>query len=151
MLRNTLYADFLPMTLGAAAQGGSFSLPAGIGKVSFVSRAELADAIAAATVAPSLAKDIYELTGQVAHNYHEVAKAVSEVTGKTIRYEPTSEDAYSQLLQGHGLPEWLARAMGNMYSAVAAEKFNRVSNDFAALVGHPPRPLACLAQELFAA
>lgn len=151
LLRNTLYADFLPMTLGAAAHGGSFSLPAGTGKVSFVSRAELADAIAAAAVAPALAKDIYELTGQIAHDYHEVAEAVSQVTGKAIRYEPISEDTYARMLQGHGLPEWLARAMGNMYSAVAAEKFNRVSNDFAALVGHPPRPLACLAQELFAA
>jgi NAD(P)H dehydrogenase (quinone) len=62
LLRNTLYADFLPMTVGAALQTGAFQLPAGSGRASFVSRDELAEAIAAATVAPALAKDTYELT-----------------------------------------------------------------------------------------
>ncbi|MER2518837.1 MULTISPECIES: hypothetical protein [Candidatus Accumulibacter] len=38
----------------------------------------------------------------------------------------------------------------HLYSAVAADKCARLSTDFAALVDHPPRPLACLAQELFA-
>jgi NAD(P)H dehydrogenase (quinone) len=52
-------------------------------------------------------------------------------------------------LAGYGLPGWLARALANMYSAVATGKFDHVGNDFAALVGHPPRPLACLVQELF--
>jgi NAD(P)H dehydrogenase (quinone) len=149
LLRNTLYADFLPMTLGAALETGSFQLPAGKGKASFVSRDELAQAIAAAAAAPALAKDIYELTGQAAHDYHEVADSLARVTGKPIRYQPVSEDAYAEALAAHGLPAWLARALANMYSAVAAGKFDRVGNDFAALVGHPPRPLACLVQEMF--
>lgn len=148
-LRNTLYADFLPMTLGPALESGTLRLPAGTGKTSFVSRDELAQAIAAAAAAPALAKDVYELTGQATHDYHEVAAAVAQVTGKPVRYEPVSEDAYAEALAAYGLPAWLARALANMYSAVAAGKFERVSNDFAALVGHPPRPLACLVQELF--
>lgn len=149
LLRNSLYADFLPMAVGAAPQTGSFQLPAGPGKASFVSRDELAEAIAAAAVAPALAQGIYELTGQATHDYHEVAAAVAKATGKTIRYEPVSEDAYAEGLAAYGLPAWLARALANMYSALAAGKFDRVGNDFAALVGHPPRPLACLVQELF--
>lgn len=149
LLRNTLYADFLPMTVGAALQSGGFQLPAGTGRASFVSRDELGAAIAAAALAPKLAKKVYELTGQATHDYHEVAAAVTKATGKPIRYEPVSEADYAQALAAHGLPAWLAQALANMYSAVAAGKFDRVSNDFAALVGHPPRPLACLVQELF--
>lgn len=151
LLRNTLYADLLPMTLGPALQTGTFNLPAGNGKTSFVSRDELAEAIAAATLAPALAKPIYELTGQATHDYHEVAAAVAKVTGKAIHYEPAGEAGYAQALAGYGLPDWLAQALANMYSAVAVGNFDRVSNDFAALVGHPPRPLACLVQELFGA
>ena len=151
LLRNPLYADYLPMTAGAALDSGVFHLPAGNGRASFISRAELAEAIAAAAVAPRLAKDVYELTGQATHDYHDVAAAIAKASGKPVRYEAVSEDAYAQALAGHGLPAWLARALANMYSAVAAGKFDRVTNDYAALVGHPPRPLACLAQELFGA
>lgn len=149
LLRNTLYADLLPMTVAPALQGGSFNLPACTGKTSFVSRDELAHAIAAAALAPALAKQVYELTGQATHDFHEVAAAVSKVSGKPIRYEAVSEAAYAGALAAHGLPDWLALALANMYSAVAAGNFDRVSNDFAALVGHPPRPLACLVQEMF--
>lgn len=149
LLRNPLYADFLPMTVGPALQSGVFHLPAGSGRASFVSRDELAEAIAAAALAPALAQGVYELTGQAAHDYHEVAAAVAHASGKPVRYEPVSEDAYAEALAAHGLPVWLARALANMYSAVAAGKFDRVGNDFAALVGHPPRPLACLVQEMF--
>ena len=151
LLRNTLYADLLPLAVGAAARGGSFSLPAGEGRTGFVSRGELAEAIAAAAAAPALAKDTYELTAQVTHDFHEVAAAVSQATGKAVHYQPVPQDDYARTLQGQGLPPWLAQAMAGLYAAVAAGKCNRVSNDFAALVGHPPRPLACLAQELFAA
>ena len=150
LLRNPLYADYLPMTAGAALQSGVFQLPAGGGRASFISRAELAEAIAAAAIAPRLAKDVYELTGQATQDYHGVAAAIAQAGGKPVRYEPVSEDAYALALEGHGVPAWLARALANMYSAVAAGKFDRVTNDYAALVGHPPRPLACLAQELFA-
>lgn len=151
LLRNTLYAESLPMTVGVAAQVGSFSLPAGSGRASFVSRSELAEAIAAAAVAPALAKDTYQLTGQAAHDYHEVAAAVSRATGKAVRYHPVSGEEYAGTLQQLGLPQWLAQAMSGLYAAVAAGRLAHVSNDFAALVGHPPRPLGCLAQELFAA
>lgn len=34
-------------------------------------------------------------------------------------------------------------------SGGVAGSSDRVRNDFAKLVGHPPHPLACLAQELF--
>lgn len=149
LLRNPLYADYLPMTVGAGLESGVFHLPAGNGRASFITRDELAEATAAAALAPRLAKTVYELTGQATHDFHEVAAAVAQAAGKALRYEPVSEDAYAEALAGYGLPAWLARAMANMYSAVAAGKHDRVTNDFAALVGRPPRPLACLAQELF--
>lgn len=149
VLRCTLHADCLPMAVGDAARGGIFRLPAGNGRASFVCREELAQAIAAATLAPALAQDVYELTGQTTHDYGEVAAAIAQACGKPVRYEPIAPEDYARTLADYGLPGWLASAPANIYAAVAAGKFARVSNDFAALVGHPPRPLACLVQELF--
>lgn len=149
VLRNPLYADYLPMAVAPGLESGVFYLPAANGRASFISRDELAEAIAAAALAPRLAKTIYELTGQATHDYHEVAAAVVQASGKALRYEAVSEDGYSEALTAHGLPAWFARALANMFTAVAVGKHDRVTNDFAALVGRPPRPLACLAQELF--
>ncbi|EXI82273.1 MAG: Quinone oxidoreductase 2 [Candidatus Accumulibacter appositus] len=118
-LRNPLDADLLPMTLASALKSGVFQLPAGAGRVSFVSRAELAEATAAAALAPALARNVNELSGEATHDYHEVAAAVAYASGRPIRYQPVSEDAYAAALAATGVSGWLAR------------------------------PLACLAQELF--
>ena len=151
ILRNGMYADFLPMTFAGALNSGLLQLPAGEGRVSYLSRNELAAAIAAATVAPRLEKRIYELTGQTAHDYHDLAARVGTATGKTLRYEPVGEDAYAGVLAGVGMPAWLARAMANMFTAVAAGRLARTTNDFAALVGHPPKSIDCLIAEFFRA
>jgi len=151
LLRNGMYADLLPMTFAGALWSGVLQLPAGEGKVSYLSRNELAEAIAAAAVAPRLEKRVYELTGQTAHDYHDIVAKVGVATGKTLRYEAVSEDVYAQALEGAGLPAWLARAFANMYTAVAENRLARSTNDFAALVGHPPKSIDCLVAEFFRA
>ncbi|HJV27297.1 MAG TPA: SDR family oxidoreductase [Aromatoleum sp.] len=151
ILRNGLYADFLPMTLASALQTGVLRLPAGTGKVSFISRNELAEAIAAAALAPRLEKGLYELTGQTSHDFTEIAAKVGAATGKPLRYEAIGEDEYAQLLEQAQMPAWLARAMATMYTAASENRFARCSNDFAALVGHPPKSIDCLVAEFFRA
>src|SRR3569833_893852 len=141
ILRNPLYADYLPMTVGGALESGVFYLSAGGGRASFLSRDELAEAAAAAAIKDRLDKNIYELTGPAVHTYHDVAAAVSRFTGKPIRYLAVPEDAYAEALAGYGVAPWMARALANMYSAVAAGHFDRFSDDYARLVGHAPRTL----------
>lgn len=151
LLRNGLYADFLPMLFGAALESGVLHLPAGRGRLSYVSRDELAAAAAAAALAPKLERAVYELTGQVAVDFDEIAARVAAATGRAIRYEAVSEDGYAAALVAQGMPEWFGRALANMFTAVAQGRFSRTSNDFAALVGHPPKSLDCLIAEGFRA
>lgn len=141
ILRNPLYADYLPMTVGGALESGVFHLPAGGGRTSFLSRDELARAAAAAASKDRLEKTVYELTGPAVHTYHDVAAAVSRVTGKPVRYQAVSEDAYVEALANYGVPPWLACALATLYAAVAAGHFDRIGDDYARLVGHAPRTL----------
>jgi NAD(P)H dehydrogenase (quinone) len=39
--------------------------------------------------------------------------------------------------------------MANMFTAAAQNRFATTNNDFAALVGHPPKSLDCLVAEFF--
>jgi len=150
-LRNGLYADLLPMNFAGALRDGVLRLPAGDGRVSYLSRNELAEAIAAAVLAPRLAKQIFELTGQTAHDYRELAAKVGAATGRALHYEAASEDAYRAGLETQGLPAWLQRALANMYAAAAEQRFARTTHDFAVLVGHPPKSIDCLVAEFFRA
>lgn len=141
ILRNTLYADFLPMTVGTAIESGVFYLNAGLGKTTFLSRDDLGEATAAAALAEVGAKEIYELTGDTAHSYADVASVVSNATGKPIRYQAVAEADYAKALARYGVPEWMAIALANMYTAVAQNRFAIVTGDFAKLTGHAPRTL----------
>lgn len=141
LLRNTLYADFLPMTVGGALDSGVFYVSAGAGRVSFLSRDELAEAAAAAALKERLEKTVYQLTGPATHTYNDVAAAVAKAVNKPVRYQAVTEDAYAQALAGYGVPAWMARAVANMYSAVATGHFDYVTDDFALLTGHAPRTL----------
>ncbi|MFO1320775.1 MAG: SDR family oxidoreductase [Burkholderiales bacterium] len=149
ILRNTLYADFLPMTVGAGLETGVFHLPAGTGRTTFLSRNELAEAIAAAVVAPTLGKGLYELTGSTAQDYAAVASTISRVTGKPLRYEPVSEEVYAHMLERYGVPGWMSKALANLYTAVAGGRFATVSQDFMLLTGRAPIALETTVTELF--
>ena len=137
IVRNTLYADDLCLQVAPDMQQDVLRLPAGDGAVSLVSRNELAQAIAAAALAPRLDKRVYTLTGQASARY---AEAVQDVP----------VDDYIRDLIDHGLPAWFAAALGDMFRCVGEGRFAATTCDFAALVGHPPKSLDCLIHEFYA-
>jgi NAD(P)H dehydrogenase (quinone) len=104
VLRNTLYADDLRYLAEPALTHGVLRLPAGAGRVSLVSRDELAQAIAAATLAPRLDKRVYELTGQAAFPYADIAARIARVSGRPLAYEAVSADAYAGALSPEVCP-----------------------------------------------
>jgi len=150
VLRNTLYADDLRQLAEPALARSVLRLPAGTGRVSLVSRDELAQAIAAAALAPRLDKHMYELTGQTALDYADIAARIARVSGRPLSYEDVSAEAYTGSLVAQGVPGWFASALTERFVSVAAGRLAATSSDFAALVGHPPKSLDCLIHEYFA-
>lgn len=150
LLRLPLYAEGLAMIAGLALEGGVLYLPAGKGAASLVSRDDLAQAIAAAALAPRLDKQVYELTGQVAADYASIATKIARASGRSLVYKAVQETDYIAALVKHGLSIWLATALAKLFAAVAEGRMAATGNDFAALVGHPPKSLDCLIHEHFA-
>lgn len=149
VLRAAPYADLLPATFAAALADGVLRLPAGDGKLTYVSRDDLAEAIARAVLAPRLEKPLYALTGQTAHDCAELAAKVGRALGRPLRYECDTAEASAKALEAQGVPAGQARAIVSRYQA-AAGRPGVTTNDFAALVGHPPRSIDCLVAEFFA-
>jgi uncharacterized protein YbjT (DUF2867 family) len=143
ILRDSLYADFLPMmTVDGAIRG-----PAGDGRVSAVAQADIAEAAEAVLLDPdSHAGATYDLTGPEALTFDEVAAVVSDVTGVPTRYQPeTLDEAYASRAS-YGAPDWQVDAWVSTYTAIAAGELATVSDAVPRLTGHPATSLRELLQ-----
>lgn len=141
LLRDSLYADFLPyMTVDGAIRG-----PAGDGRVAAVAQDDIADAAVAVLRDPQAhVGATYDLTGPEALTLAEVAQVVMEVTGTPVRYEPeTLEEAYASRAS-YGAPDWQVDAWVSTYTAIAAGELARVSDAVDRLTGHAATSLADL-------
>lgn len=142
-LRDSLYADFLPMmTVDGAIRG-----PAGDGRVAAVAQDDIADAAVAVLTDPKPHVGAsYDLTGPEALTLDEVAQVVTEVTGVPTRYEPeTIEQAYASRAS-YRAPDWQVDAWVSTYTAIAAGELATVSDAVPRLTGHPATSLRELLQ-----
>jgi len=134
VLRDSLYADFVPMmTVDGAIRG-----PAGDGRVAAVAQDDIADVAVVVLSDPDPhAGATYDLTGPEALTLAEVAHVVTEVTGRLVRYEPeTLEQAYASRAS-YGAPDWQVDAWVSTYTAIAAGELAAVSDAVERITGHP--------------
>ncbi|WP_397546501.1 SDR family oxidoreductase [Rhodothermus marinus] len=138
-LRNNLYAETLLMVAPVALQTGVLQLPAGDGRVGFVAREDCARIAVAVLLDPAHEGKIYEVTGPEALGYAEAAAILSELSGRPVRYEPVSPEAYRQAMAAAGLPDFVIDAMTSMYQGVAQGVFDLVSSAVQDVTGRAPQ------------
>lgn len=141
-LRDSLYADFLP---GMVGPDGVLRGPAGDGRVAAVSQEDIAAVAAAVLRDPaSHTGATYDLTGPQALTLTEIAAAISEITGREVRYHPeTVEEAYASRA-AYGAPDWQVEAWVSTYTAIAAREMAAVSSSIPKILGRPATSLAAV-------
>jgi NAD(P)H dehydrogenase (quinone) len=140
-LRDNLYIDFLALLAGP---DGVIRGPAGNGRVAAVTRDDIADVAAAVLLDGGAGHDgrAYDMTGPEALTLDEIAKELSQATGRTITYHnETLEEAYASRAQ-YGAPDWEVAGWVTTYAAIANGDLDQVSGDVEAVSGHPPMRLA---------
>jgi uncharacterized protein YbjT (DUF2867 family) len=118
------------------AQGGIF-LAAGDAGTSFISVDDIA-AVAAAAFDEALFGAELNLTGPTALDHHQVAKIISEASGRQIQYQALTEEAMLQGARDQGLPEAAVQYMGILYNAVRSGWMAAITGDVQRLIGRPP-------------
>jgi NAD(P)H dehydrogenase (quinone) len=138
-LRDNLYADFLPLMVGA---DGVIRGPAGDGRAAMVAQDDIADAAVAVLRDPAPhAGRTYDLTGPEALTLAEAAATVTAVTGRDVRYhDETLEEAYASRAS-YGAPDWQVDAWVSTYTSMASGELAAVSPDVPRLTGHPATSL----------
>lgn len=134
-LRSSLYADFVPFFTG---EDGVIRAPAGDGKVSWISRDDIADTVVVALLTDRFGGEALENTGPEALDLHETAAVLSRVTGRAISYVEETEEMAWESRRPSGAPDWEIAGWISSYLAIANGELSTVSDTVARLTGNPP-------------
>lgn len=141
ILRNGWYTENYAGQLAQSAASGELVASVGDGRVSSASRKDFAEAAAVVLTEPGHLGNIYELSGDVAWDYTELAAAISTVTGTDVAYRAVTPEEHAALLTAAGLDEgtigFVVALDGNTRDGLLGE----TSGDLGRLIGRPTTPL----------
>jgi uncharacterized protein YbjT (DUF2867 family) len=127
---------------------GEIFLPAGHSALNFIDVRDVADVAAQALLDNTHRNQAYELTGDAALTYTEVAAIFSDVLGRPIRYTNPSPDQFVSALMWRGVPLPQTLSMNALYSTARMNRVETVTpQDTAEVLGHHPISLRQFVQD----
>ncbi|GAB6899283.1 NAD(P)H-binding protein [Kineosporia succinea] len=142
ILRNNWYHENYLPHLKSAAATGKLPSSAGAGRVASAARADYAEAAAIVLAGGDHDGRTYELSGDVAWTFSELAATMGDVLGRPIEYVPLDRAAHTAALTAAGLDARLIQFVTQLESNIAAGALADATNHLAGLIGRPTTPLA---------
>jgi NAD(P)H dehydrogenase (quinone) len=135
-LRNGFYTElFINPGLAASVAHGAVVTNAGSGKVNTVTRSDLALAGATVLTQKGHENKAYNLVSNNPWDFDELAKIITEVSGKPVVHQAVSFDEEKAILLQAGLPESVAMLFASIYSQIALGETSKASNDLQQIIG----------------
>jgi NAD(P)H dehydrogenase (quinone) len=149
VMHNTFYADLIPLLIGKDVLEEGVSIPAGEGKIPFLSLAEMAEALAVVLTTPSHENKEYVMAAETAFSFAEIADMLAASTGKTIAYHQPEVRVYMAQLVQAGLSEDDAAYIARYAKAFAHGEFDINRSDVKQLLGRNPVRLADFLRSIY--
>ncbi|MBN9140647.1 MAG: NmrA family NAD(P)-binding protein [Micrococcales bacterium] len=141
ILRNNWYSENYLGTLAQAAATGVVASSTGEGRVASASRADFAEAAAFVLTGDGHLGRVYELGGDVAWDFAELASAIGEVLGREIAYVAQTPEEQAAALSAAGLDEGTVGFVVGLDANIAAGDLAEVTHELSGLIGRPTTPL----------
>jgi NAD(P)H dehydrogenase (quinone) len=141
ILRNNWYTENYTDDVKHAKASGVIALATGKGKVASATRSDYAEAAAKVLTGEGHAGKVYELTGSVAWDFHELAKVASELVGRPVTFQAQTAAERQKVLVSVGLPEAVAGFVAALDTSVETGTLADVSSDLEKLLGRKPTSL----------
>jgi uncharacterized protein YbjT (DUF2867 family) len=135
---NFFMQNFVNFLSQMIREQGSFYLPAGDGKVSFVDIRDIAAVAVQALTNNYHSKKAYTITGQEAISYEDAAKIRSEQVSKNISYVNVSEEQTREGMKSMGMNEWFINSMMELYDITRMGYASQVSSAIEEITGRKP-------------
>lgn len=141
ILRNNWYTENYLGQVEIARATGTLTAAAGAGRVASASRADFAAAAAAVLTQDGHAGRVYELGGDHAWDYDELAAALAEIVGAPVRYHAVDGPTLIGILQQTGMDEGTAGFVARLDGDIADGALAEVTGELSTLLGRPTTPL----------
>ena len=143
ILRNGWYTENYLPDVQRARETGELVASVGDGRVASASRADYADAAAVVALAGDGTHDdaVYELSGDVAWDFDELARTATEVLGRPVTYRAVEPEEQRGALLAAGLDEGTAGFVVALEGDTRAGLLAETTGDLARLIGRPTTPL----------
>ncbi|MCW2773203.1 MAG: NmrA family protein [Nocardioides sp.] len=141
-LRNGWYTENYEPTFAQARETGVVASSAGDGRVASAPRSDFADAAAVVLASEGHDNAVYELSGDVAWSFDELAATFADVLGREVTYQRLTPDEHRALLVSFGLDEDTAAFVVALDQNIADGLLAVTTGDLARLIGRPTEPLA---------
>ncbi|MBB3083758.1 SDR family oxidoreductase [Geodermatophilus sabuli] len=141
LLRNGWYTENYVPQLQQARETGVVAASVGDGRVASATRADYAAAIAGALATDGHEGAVYELSGDTAWTFDELAAAIGELLGREVTYQRRSPEEHRAALVAAGLDEGTAGFVVALEGGIRAGALGTTSGDLAELAGRPSTPL----------
>lgn len=126
---------------------GAFYEPSGDAKTGFIDARDIAAVAVKALTEDGHHAQAYALTGGHAYDRYEVAAAISQATGKAVRYQEVFEVQFQKGLTSAGVPEGYVALMTGLYQAVRAGHSAAVTDTVEQVTGRAPITLEQFAHD----
>lgn len=141
ILRNNWYTENYAADLSRGSETGVIASSVGEGRVASANRADYADAAAAVLLADGHIGEVYELGGDVAWTYDDLADAIAEVSGRPVVYQALSTEEYAAALSSAGLDAGTVGFVTALESGIRDGALGDTDGTLARLIGRPTTPL----------
>jgi len=141
IVRNNWYTENYAVQLETARQTGTVVAAVGEGRVASASRADYASGAVAALLGEGHAGRVYELSGDVAWDYEELAATIGRVLGRPVSYRSVDADTLVAELTAAGVDQGSAGFVAALDTNIADGLLAETSGELAALIGRPTTPL----------
>jgi NAD(P)H dehydrogenase (quinone) len=141
ILRNNWYTENYLGTLAQARETGVVASSTGEGRVASASRRDFAEAAAVVLTSDGHLGAVYELGGDVAWDFAELAAAIGEVLGRDVAYVPQTPEQQTAALEAAGLDAGTAGFLVALDGNIRDGLLGEVTGELSRLIGRPTTPL----------
>lgn len=141
ILRNGWYTENYLPGLKKAAVTGEVVASVGDGRVASASRRDFAEATAVVLSESGHLGRVYELTGDIAWNFDDLAAAYSEVLGREVVYRRADPAEHREILLADGLDEGTAGFVVALDGDIRDGLLAETSGELRTLIARPTTPL----------
>lgn len=150
ILRANIYFDVIPNFIGYnVLETGVAYFIAGEGRAAFVIRSEMAEATANILLSEGHEGKEYNFSNIENYSFFDVAKAITEVTGKQITYISPSIEDYKKTLSSIKVPIEFINELIGFGQAFSNGEFDNTSSDLENLLERKPTTLKQFIQTIY--